>query len=162
MRAPLTFLAIASIVFVALAVECGPSGVRAESECALTLSRVVISEAGYNPGRELHAILAVLEWRRTHMPALLGLSLTRMSTRYAAEFNGRARTRRAAESRRLTWSQIPDAIEADVRAWIRGERQPSPCGENVTDWASPAFVRAQGLTPIRCEIETQNAFVRRR
>ncbi len=151
------FVLVACFVFVA---RC-PALANASSDSeALTLSRAIVSEAGYSPGDETWALLHVLEWRRQNVPALRGMSLGRVASLYCSELNGRARTQRAAATRRLTSRDIPDTIERDVRRWLSGERPANPC-RGATDWASPAHVRAQGLRAIECDVPTQNAFVRR-
>lgn len=149
-------LAILSTFFV----NCRGERAFAEEENALQISRYIVSEAGYHPGAETFAILHVLEWRRTHLAAFDGLSLTRMGLLYCSDFHGPIRFERTRQMRTLTSEQIPDDIERDVRRWLAGERPPSVC-DGATDWATPAHVRAQGLTPMRCSIPTQNAFVRR-
>lgn len=133
----------------------------ATTDDVLQLSRAIVSEVGPNPGLETWAILHVLQWRNENIPALRHLTLAGVATAYCSELNGRARTARAAATRRLRSEDIPDSIEADVRAWLGGHRPENPC-EGATDWASPAFVRSQGLRPMTCSIETANAFVRRR
>jgi hypothetical protein len=147
-------------VFALFHVECVPRAQASFDSDALILSRAIVSEAGFTPGRETHALLHVLQWRKENVPALRHMSLARIATLYCSELNGRARTARAARTRRLTSADIPDAIESDVRSWLHGERPANIC-EGATDWASPAYVRAQGLRAIECDVPTQNAFVRR-
>ena len=147
-------------VFALFHVECVPKAEASFDSDALILSRAVVSEAGYSPGQETFALLHVLQYRRDNMPALQHLSLAQVAVRYCSELNGRARTARAAQTRRLTNRDIPDAIKRDVRSWLHGERPANIC-EGATDWASPAYVRAQGLRAIECDVPTQNAFVRR-
>lgn len=160
MKPALTFLALACVAFAAIATECGTNRAAAEDESALQLSRMVVSEIGYRPGAETFAMLHVLEWRRTHLAAFDGLSLTRMGALYCSDFHGPIRFERTRRMRTLTSADIPDDIERDVRRWLAGERPHNVC-PNATDWATPEHVRAQGLEPMRCEIETANAFVRR-
>ena len=150
---------VALVAVFAIFARC-PNSASADTSDALTLSRAIVSEAGYSPGDETWAILHVLEWRRLNVPALRGLTVAQVARRYCSELNGRARTERAERTRALTSADIPDEIEADVRAWLLGERPANIC-EGATDWASPAFVRAQGLRAMRCDEPTQNAFVRR-
>lgn len=142
----------------ALFARC-PQNAGAEPSDALTLSRAIVSEAGYSPGDETWAILHVLEWRRLNVPALRGLTVAQVARRYCSELNGRARTERAERTRALTSADIPDEIEADVRAWLGGERPANPC-DGAVHWAARGFRRDWSSLRVRCDGRMQNEYFR--
>lgn len=136
------------------------AGAQQPDDRVLQLSRMVISEAGYSPGRETFAILNVLEWRRTHLPAFAGWDIVRMGRAYCSGFGGRRHTEnphvRTARSLRI--EQIPADIARDVSSFLAGSGPPSPCPSAV-HWAARGLRRGawSGLR-VRCSVPVQNDY----
>lgn len=131
----------------------------------LVLARMVISEAGYHPGRETFAILHVLEWRRTHLPALQGLSLVAMGRAYCSGWGGRRNTSNphVRRAQGLAANQIPQSLIEDVRSflsWSAEERRDmSPC-PGAVHWRDRAVPERWRPFQIQCRVPVQNVYFR--
>ena len=126
----------------------------------LWLSRMIVSEAGYRPGREAFAILHVLEWRRTHLPAFEGWDIVRMGRAYCSGFGGRRNTSNphVRQALALRPDQIPEAIQRDVRLFLVGRGGGSPC-DGAMHWRARQGVPARWARyRIQCSVPTQNAY----
>lgn len=150
------FVLVACFVFVA---RC-PGPARADDESTeLALARMVVSEAGYNPGRETFAILHVLEWRRTHLPAFRGWDIVRMGRAYCSGFGGRRNTSNphVRQALALRPDQIPEAIQRDVHSFLRGEPQANPC-PGAVHWRDRRVPARWEPFRVRCSVPTHNAY----
>lgn len=139
--------------------RCVAGAQRQPDDDVLQLSRMVISEAGYHPGRETFAILHVLEWRRTHLPAFAGLSIVQMGMRYCSEFNGRSRSERARHSRQLSRRNVPPEVLRDVQAFVEHQQadRSNPC-PGAVHWRDRHVPARWEPLRIRCSVPTQNVY----
>lgn len=141
--------------------ECAGTAQASYEDDVLALSRMIVSEAGYSPGAETFAILHVLEWRRTHLPALVGLTLSQMGRAYCSGFGGLRHTRNphVLQAQALPAHRIPTAIKADVRAFLEGRSEPSPC-PGAVHWRDRRVPARWEPLRIRCNVPTQNVYFR--
>jgi len=164
----LTHCVIIAVFLAVLASGLGRCSAAAQSprpdmtQQELWLSRIIVSEAGYRPGREAYAILHVLEWRRTHLPAFEGWDLVRMGRAYASGFGGARRTNNphVVRARDLPMASVPVGVLQSVRAFVRAthaERPASPC-PGAVHWRDRNVPPAWRPHVIRCEVPTQNVY----
>ncbi len=149
-------------VALVLATTCGrcvAGAQRQPDDDVLQLSRMVISEAGYHPGRETFAILHVLEWRRTHLPAFAGWDIVRMGRAYCSGFGGRRHTenRHVRTAIALPRERIPRAIQEAVSLFLRGQAPASPC-PGAVHWRDRHVPASWEPLRIRCSVPTQNVY----
>jgi hypothetical protein len=164
----LTHCVIIAVFLAVLASGLGRCSAAAQSprpdmtQQELWLSRIIVSEAGYRPGREAYAILHVLEWRRTHLPAFEGWDLVRMGRAYASGFGGHRATDNphVSRARDLAPASIPRAVLLSVRSFTRaahGDRPSTPCPRAI-HWRDRNVPPRWRPHVVRCEVPTQNVY----
>lgn len=153
-------------VALVLATTCGrcvAGAQRQPDDDVLQLSRMVISEAGYHPGRETFAILHVLEWRRTHLPAFAGWDIVRMGRAYCSGFGGRRHTENphVIRARSLRAEQIPPDVRRDVQDFLAhaSERDTSSPCPGAVHWGARTALSARWRRHVlACRVPTQNVY----
>lgn len=128
----------------------------------LWLSRMIVSEAGYRPGREAFAILHVLEWRRTHLPAFEGWDIVRMGRAYCSGFGGRRNTSNphVIRARSLRIDQVPSEVRRDVHDFLAHapERDTSSPCPGAVHWRDRQVPARWARHVVGCRVPTQNVY----
>lgn len=152
-------------VALVLATTCGrcvAGAQRQPDDDVLQLSRMVISEAGYHPGRETFAILHVLEWRRTHLPAFAGWDIVRMGRAYCSGFGGRRHTENphVLQAKALQWVRVPQQVREDVSRFLRNPEATevrTPC-RGAVHWRDQRVPAQWERLRVSCAVPTQNVY----